>query len=84
MSVCITGNIIVEGSAEIYSITARPVPPSSDLIENQILITVTANGTTSPYIFRELGGQIYILAEKFDCEFSNLRRFGEPTSILLL
>ena len=80
MSVCITGNIIVEGLAEIiYSITARPVPPSSDLIENQILITVVANGTTSPYIFRELGGQIYILAEKFDCEFSNLRRFGEPT-----
>ena len=79
MSTCISGNEIVGGLAQILSITARPVPPSAHPIQDQILITVIANGTTSQHIFQELAGQLDILATKFDCTFTNLRRFGEHT-----
>lgn len=77
MSLCITGNRIVDESAEIYSVTERPVPPHLDTPHDQILITVVANGTTGRAIEEELIGQLQILTRKFDCDFTELRRFGK-------
>ena len=82
MSACIAGNEIVGGMAQILSVTARPVPTSSDAIRDQIVITLVANGTTSQHIFQELGGQLDILATKFNCTFSDLTRFGEAIIVL--
>lgn len=77
MSLCITGNRIVDESAEIFSVTERPVPPHLDTPRDQILITVVANGTTGRAIEEELIGQLQILTRKFDCVFTELRRFGK-------
>ena len=68
---------IAGGTALIYSITARPVPPSSDPITDQTLITVVANGTTSQGIVSDLASKLQNLETKFNCTFTGLRRFGE-------
>lgn len=79
MTLGITGNRIVHGSAEIYSVTERPVPPYLNTPQNQILITVLANGTTGNSIEEELIGQLDILTRQLNCGFSEseLRRFGK-------
>ena len=79
MSVCVSGNTLVGGSAQIFSVTARPVPPQTDATEDEILVTVVANGTSSSGVFGELHNQVDILASKFNCTFTNLRRFGKFT-----
>ena len=77
MSLCITGNRLVQGSVEIYSVTVRPVrdPPSP---VDQIVITVVANsGSSREGIVQDLWGQLDTLNEKFGCDFTGLVRFGK-------
>ena len=63
-------------SAEIYSVAERPVvnPPPPD---NELVITVVANGSNSHDIARDLWDQLDLLSAKFECEFIDLVRFGK-------
>lgn len=77
MSLCITGNQLLQGSLEIYSVTERPVPdPPSPT--DQIVITVVANSTFSREgIVQDLWDQLNTLSAKFGCDFVDLVRFGK-------
>lgn len=77
MLLCISVSTIADGSAKIYSIIERPVPPYLNPPQDQILITVIANGTTSEIIAVELRDQLDILTTKLECNFTDPTRFGE-------
>ena len=76
MSLSITGTRLLEGRAEIYSVTQRPVlnvPPPT----NEIVITMLANSSQSQSVAQELWSQLELLQNKFGCHFTDLVRFGK-------
>ena len=80
MSVTVSGDKLVEGLAEIISITARPVRPLSAPSQDQVLLTVVANGTSSREVLQDLRDRVDILASDFNCSFTDLQRFGETNT----
>ena len=61
----------------VLSLSASPVQSGVVVPEDQIVITVVTNGSSTaglqPAVIRELS----TLTEKFECQFTSVERFGK-------